>query len=154
MIAVGFGCMRIDSLRAQVAGWAGVAFFGAALPVILLQAVRRGPMLVMDARGLDYRRLPIGVVPWEDVAEVWTGEVSGQRFLCVGLRDETPYLARLSAARRALAGTNRAMGFPLVTISFMGTDKTLEDALAAVREFLGGRSVPSAVSAGSTGNET
>jgi hypothetical protein len=148
MIAGAFACTRMESSRAQVAGWAGVLFFGGiCLPVIARQGLRTGPVLVMDAQGLDYRRLPIGVVPWSDIAGVrlgkWTGwltgRLAGQTFLCIELRDESPYLARLDARGLALARSNRTMGFPLLTIGFAGTDRTPEEALEVARLFLAGR---------------
>jgi hypothetical protein len=136
MILAALACTRLGSPGGVVAGWAGVAFFGSALPLIVMMAARRGPMLVMDARGLDYRELPIGIVPWDDVAEVGVAEVESQRFLCVGLRDEAPYLARLGVVHRARARTRRAMGFPLVSIGFAAADKTLEDAMRAAQAFV------------------
>jgi hypothetical protein len=144
LIAVAFACTRLESARAQSVGWVGVLYFGAiGLPLIARQGWRNGPVLVMDANGLDYRRLPLGVVPWSDIASVrlgkWTGIFSAQTFLCVELRDESPYLARLDGTAKAIARGNRSMNFPLLTIGFAGTDRKAEEAVEVARLFLAAR---------------
>jgi hypothetical protein len=124
-----------SSIKAFVAGWVGLFLFGAAFLFTVWQIGRMEPVLVIDAAGIDYRTLGIGVVPWDEVADVGIGEIRGQKFLCITLLDETPYAARISWYRRQLARANAAMGFPLLTITMKGMNRTLDDVLQAIATY-------------------
>ena len=130
-------CISVPGLKAQIAGWVGTPLFGLCAAYALWHVGNREPMVVIDASGIDYRRLPVGVVPWADVVEVGVGEIRGPRFLCVELRNEPAYRERLGWIRRMLAGANRGYGFPLLSIPFNATDQSIETALSAIERFRG-----------------
>jgi hypothetical protein len=139
MTAGAIWCTGQPSIKAQLAGWAGSFFFGLGFLYLLWNVGRMEPVLVINAEGVDYRTLGVGMVPWEHVTDVGVGAVSvhasTQKFLCFTLLDETPYLAKLPWYRRGLAAANRAMGFPLLSVTFTGMTRTLDDAVQAVNTF-------------------
>jgi hypothetical protein len=128
-------CTTVPSITGRIAGWVGLAFFGACTAYMMWLIPRMEPTLVIDDAGIDYHRVPGGTVPWTDVLSADVREMKGQRFLCVELHDEAPYLARLRWHQRLLASANRGMGFPLLTIGFTGMDRTAGEALEAVTRF-------------------
>ena len=129
LVAVCYWCTGIPTIKAQLAGWGGLVFFGAGLIIIPIQAVRqRGAVLTFSPTGVEDRRFGLGLVPWDEVVHVQVQSVRDQRFLCLYLRDEAPYLARMSWYKRMLATANRNMGFPLVSIGFIGLHGRIEDA--------------------------
>lgn len=132
MLAASVFCTQIDTLKAQLAAWVGIPFFGCCLLFAMWQVGRMDAVLVIGADGIDYRRMGTGVIPWNEVIDVSVGKVRNERFLCVQLRDEGPYLRKLILPRRMWAWANRVMGFPLLSISFRGLTCDIEKALRAI----------------------
>lgn len=136
MILAALACTRLGSRGWAVAGWMGVAFFGSVLPLILRMAARRGPMLVTDARGVDFRELPIGVVPWDDVVDLRVGKLSHSVSYASNCGTKRPTFPAWASSIAPARGRVGRWGFPLVSIGFAATDKTLEDAMRAAQAFL------------------
>lgn len=90
-------------------GALGALFFVPATAYLLFQAARRGPALILSARGFTDHASAIGVgfVPWGEVASIRTSSVRGRAFVTVSIRDPRAVLARQVAWRRALLRLNR-----------------------------------------------
>jgi hypothetical protein len=130
MVAVSyFAATHASGYKTVVLSWFGVPFFTLAVVLICVQLFRRGPSIVMNAEGI--RGPKMGSVPleWSDIAAVSVGQIRRQKFLCLWLRDQDAYVARLPAARRLAAKGNIALGFPATSLSFNGLEPGLEQAL-------------------------
>jgi hypothetical protein len=117
MVAVSYFAATHASGYKMVLAWFGVPFFTLGVVLICVQLFRRGPKM--------------GSVPleWSDIAAVSVGQIRRQKFLCLWLRDQDAYVARLPAARRFAAKGNIALGFPATSLSFSGLEPGLEQAL-------------------------
>jgi hypothetical protein len=138
MTAMCYFVARRGAALESAVGWIGVVFFGAGCLVTCAQLVRREASIVIDSTGISYVRLK-EKIPWTAVASVTIGQSQRQSFLCIWLRDEKAYVARQSAAYRALAKANSALGFPAITIPFHGLSPGLEEAHAYIRTLVPGK---------------
>ena len=123
MAALSFFFLRA-SLGSFV-GWfglLGLTFFGIGAVVGILQGVRRGPRITLDATGVHDRTLGVGVIPWSDIARVEPYGVAQQGFVGLHLHDAAPYLARASVLKRLLARLNAGSGLPAFSVNLAGVD--------------------------------
>jgi hypothetical protein len=120
----------LPSIKAQIAGWAGLAFFGFGVLVIVWQLFKpnSGPTVTIDDQGIFDRRLKIGAVPWNTIQSVWVGAVHSQKFLCIETADPTLVPSKLAAAG------NRHLGFPAITVGFVGLSQGIKDAWAFIKK--------------------
>ncbi len=114
--------------------WFGVAFFPVMFVLGIIQLFRSGPAIIMTPEGISGPNLGPVPLKWADLAAVSVGEIRRQKFLCLWLRDQEAYLAQLPAARRALAKSNLAMGFPAASLSFTALRPGLQEALDYARK--------------------
>ena len=126
-----FAATHAGDYRAYV-GWLGVALFGLATIMIARQLSNREPVVTIDSQGIRSMRLGTDMLSWSDIDSASIGKVQSTRFLCLWLKDEDRYLQSLSAPKAMLARSNRALGFPAVTISFQGLVPGLDAAIAEV----------------------
>ena len=87
---------------------------------------------MINADGIDDRRLKVGLIPWEDIRALSIGSVRSAKFLCIDVVDREKYLSRFPRWKRHLASANEALGFPPLTISFAGLTPGLKDVWAYV----------------------
>jgi hypothetical protein len=94
-----------------VAGIVGVVFFGPAAVFLLVRAIRRTPVLVIEASGFtDHATLAgVGFVPWADVHRLHEQVIRGQGMVSVTLRDPASLISRLPVWRRILLRLNRQL---------------------------------------------
>jgi len=125
-----YWCTTQPQIKAQIAGWAGLVLFGGgsliAIPRMLMHG---GPVVLIDQGGIDDRRGKLGKIEWTKVTRVWIGTIKSTEILCVALHDEEPYLAKLSGYARAVVRASKSMGFPMLTITFAGTDRSVREAI-------------------------
>jgi hypothetical protein len=107
---------------AAVAGWGAIVFFGGCAMVGVWQLVDSRPRLVIDEQGITDRTLRCGRIPWREIVDARVNVVHGQPFICLELRNEEPFLRKLSPAGRALLKANRALGFSALNINLGGLD--------------------------------
>jgi hypothetical protein len=129
MISGSMFCTTLPELVARLAGWFGVAFFGFCLVVISTDALRRGPVVVIDDRGIDYRRFGVGRIEWVDVSGLM---YLGNSLLGIDVVDPEKYLARMPLWLRAMSRLNRACGYQPILVPF----HTLRPGISEVREYL------------------
>jgi hypothetical protein len=129
MTAVSYFAATHASGYKMVISWFGVPFFALAVVAACVQLFRRGPSIVMSAEGISGPRMGSPTLKWSDIAAVSVGQVRRQKLLCLWLRDQDAYVARLSAARQLAAKGSIAMGFPAMSLSFNGLKPGLPQAL-------------------------
>ena len=124
MASAGVAMLRAGGLGTAV-GWIGLAaivFFGVGTVVGLVQGLRRGPRLTLDARGVHDRSLGVGVIAWEDIRGVAPYRVARQPFVALYLHEPAKYLARASLVKRLLARLNAGSGLPPFSVNLAGVD--------------------------------
>ena len=139
MTALGYWVAMRASGTEKWAGWFCVVFFGIGCVVILRQTFRRDAIITLDAEGIESNRVGKEKILWAQVAAVSIGTIQRQKMLCIHLKDEDAYVAGLSATRRAVARSNKALGFPAISVSFQGLKPGLDEALAYIESHLAER---------------
>jgi len=105
-----------------------IAFFGACALVFAWQLFDRRPRLVFDDIGVFDRTLGVGRIPWEEIEDAAWVTLQGNHFICLALRDEAPWIAKLGPLQRKLVAANRALGFSGLNLNLSGL--AVEPALA------------------------
>ena len=129
-------CVTLPGVPQQVAGWAGLVFFGLTAVILVLRMVRGQAPVVLGPDGLDDPRLGCGPIAWEDVTALRVVSVNGTRLLCLDVADPSTYLARMSPWRRTAARANKALGFSCFTVGFVGLTPGIGEVLARCAEQL------------------
>jgi hypothetical protein len=101
-------------------GWSAIIFFGACAIIFLLQIIDSRPRLIIDENGIFDRTLSIGLISWSDIADAYVGSIKGQHFICLKLKDENKYLAKLSNIAKVISSANIALGFERININLSG----------------------------------
>ena len=127
MVGGSYFCTTLPGLKAQVAGWFGIAFFGLGFIAIPIQFFRGGPQVLIDENGIHDRRLKIGAIRWEDIRSLSIGSINSAKSLCIEVVEPEKYLGQMPAWKRKLARANRALGFPPLTISFGGLSPGVDE---------------------------
>jgi hypothetical protein len=146
MVGVSYFCTTQPDPAARAFGWIGVAFFGLAFIAFPIMFFRTGPQVLINAHGIEDRRLKLGVIPWQDIRGLSIGSVNSAKFLCIDLVDPEKYLSMMPRWKRHLASANQALGFSALSISFSSLSPGLKEVwayLQAQGELLdGGRRGP------------
>lgn len=139
LLAACWFCTTLPAWDAQAVGWFGLAFFGLAGVAVARQVARVGPVVVIDADGLDDRRTGLGPVPWAEVTAVRTVSHKGTSFLCLTLADPDRYAGRLPRWKRVAQAANRRLGYGDLSVGFVGLTPGVDDAGDAVRRWVRNR---------------
>lgn len=105
------------------ARWIAIAcilFFGACAAVFVRMIVDARPRLVFDDVGVFDRTLGVGRIPWDEILAADWVSLNGNHFICLLLRDEAHWLAKLSPLQRRLAWANRGLGFGSINLNLSG----------------------------------
>jgi hypothetical protein len=123
------------SIKAEIAGAAGVLFFGLAAVVVIYRLVRRRPELVITDGGFAHRTW--GRVAWSQVRAVGIREVrvrnATQPMIEVVLHDAEAHVAGAPVATRTLMRANQRAGFAPINISAVTLPVPLTEVLAEMR---------------------
>ena len=111
-------------------GWASIVFFGLTAFGLIGRLLDRDDQIVVDERGLYWKRWCEQTIPWTEIRNVREAQVRRSRFLCIDL--EHPELVRSSTLAGRIAGANRGLGFGDMGISTAGTDKSFDELKRAV----------------------
>lgn len=132
--AVAFVALGALLVRAghPIVGGSSVLFFGAGIPTLLRLLLDARPRLVIDEQGVLDRALGVGVIPWSEITGASVASVSGQRFVCLEVREPGFYTAQLGFLRRAVLGLNRALGFPELSLSLSALPVDADDVVAEI----------------------
>ncbi|ANH36748.1 hypothetical protein I601_0295 [Nocardioides dokdonensis FR1436] len=113
---VGVVMITRDSGQVQVVGLASVLFFGAlGLPVLLWQALRRTPQLVVQPGGVWLRQQDRQPVAWGDIERIELARVNRSTVVALVL-DEAAYAGRFRSALAASAYRATMGGAPALMV--------------------------------------
>jgi hypothetical protein len=132
------------------AGWIlngllGISFAVAAAFLLYLFIKEEPPILVLSASGVEFCRLGLGLVQWEEIVSVWISGLRGEGFRGVGIglafrfRDAKSIGSRLTEQEQreeAFWQPGSALGD--IYVSFLHASPSFDEALAYIR----GRGVP------------
>lgn len=124
---------RLGPDAAYAIGWLAIIFFGACAVALVRRVFSGGVAITIDNYGIHDRRISSRPIRWDDIEQIGSYAVSGNKFVGFALRD--PERAALSPYARITAGMNRSMtGFPYA-IGATGTDTSHAQILAAIEHF-------------------
>jgi len=66
MLGASWFCATVPNLKAQIAGWVGLVFFGLCSIAILAQLFRSVPSVILDELGIHDLRSSFGTIPWAE----------------------------------------------------------------------------------------
>jgi len=101
--------------------------------VRLRRLFETGPQIVVDDRGIWWRRWSRDIIPWSAVSAVSAvglRTLNHQSFVCLRLHDAADFPSK--RRRRWFAVVNRSMGFGDVALTTLGTDRTTAQLYAAI----------------------
>jgi hypothetical protein len=128
-VVAGLFLIEIDGIKAKIAGWLSIAFFGFGALVLIWQLLKsnKKPAVLISDEGIVDNRTNVGLIPWADVSRIWVGEIHSQKFLCIETHSNTQSVPALAAAG------NSALGFPKITMAFSGLNPGLKAAIAHIQ---------------------
>lgn len=134
LLGVAWICTNLPGLKAQAAGWIGIAFFGLCLLALVYQLFRSGPAVILGREGIEVARPPFGLIVWDDIDSIFILKAGAARLLCIEVRETEPYLARLTSWQRVIQRANRGFGFPAITVNFAGLTPGLDEVWQYIKE--------------------
>ncbi|WP_342477257.1 STM3941 family protein [Paenibacillus sp. FSL H7-0350] len=122
-VILGFWLLKISgevttdlAILLRTLGIACTVLFGLAAIVYLIMLLRRSPLMVVDAQGIDDQSsaIPGGRLMWEDISDIRLIRYYGQLNICIFLVDPQAYLSRQRGLKRWLMAINlRLAGTPV-----------------------------------------
>jgi hypothetical protein len=112
----------------RVFGYVPTAFwvFGAvlvvAVPYRLLRGFGPNPCIVLDAEGIEDKRLKVGRIAWRDIRRPLIHSLSGAQYVCLELHNPEAYKSRMPAAQRFNGLLLRVWGMTPFAISMSCLD--------------------------------
>lgn len=128
-----FGPPPSTSLKAQIAGWAGIVFFGLCGLGWSRRLFQSGLEMRIDSNGVYWRRWSDQTIPWSAIERIDMMRMRNQRFVGLFLKDPKAFPS--STILGKAAGANKAMGFGDIALTPMGSDKSFDEMAAAVERF-------------------
>lgn len=135
-------CFLLASTLRQAAGsfWIVILFFclflGGLMWVVVKLARRlfgKKPRLTLTRTGVTDYQLGIGEIQWADIEEAYIRSSRGNIFICLNLRNESEYVARMAPAKRFINSANKNLGFTFVVLALNGVDADSDNILAAIK---------------------
>lgn len=114
-------------------GWVCAGFFGLCGAAVTLRLFETRAQVRIGARGIHVARWSDETMPWSEIARVSEWSFRGQRSIILHLRDPKRFPGRGLSAR--LAAANRVLTGGDIAISLTGTDRSVDEALAAIARF-------------------
>lgn len=114
-------------------GWGGMAIFGAFTGIILVRTFDYEDMLRIGPSGIWYRDWSDDVIPWREISDVGTLRIRGQTLILLSLVDPKRFPS--STARGRAAAMDRAITGGDIAITLMASDRTFEEAMAAIEAY-------------------
>lgn len=130
MVAMSYSLTTLHDVLSRSVGWVALVFFGLCLIAEGVMFFRTGPQVIINDEGIEDRRMKIGVIRWEDILSLRIDKVESTKFLCIELVDPEKYLSRLPQRGRWLVTVAERMGFPGVTIAFVGLSPGIQEVWA------------------------
>lgn len=115
-------------------GWASIGFFGLGFLVMIARMFSKEDMVRIGAGGIWIRGVARGqAIPWSEIAAIGVWEHKRQKIIMLKLHDPDMFPtegfgAMIASANRAMTGADHA-------ISLTGTNRTFEEAMAAIGRY-------------------
>ncbi len=126
---------RIPPEVVAYVGWFCAAFFGACLPVIAKRFFDHDVQLQIGQAGIKWSKWSDTTIPWSEIDRVSVWSHRRQKHIILHLHRPEAFPGRGIAAR--LAPANRMLTGGDIGITLVGTDRTFDDAMAAIDQFGG-----------------
>lgn len=124
---------RSSPVLVFAAGWLSVVFFGFCGLMWGKRLFDRREQLRIGPDGIRSALWSDQTIPWSEIVDVTTWSYRGQKTIVLHLRDKTRFPGRGMAAM--FASANRGLTGGDITISLMGTNRGVEDALSSIARF-------------------
>lgn len=113
--------------------WFGIAFFGPCAILIAKRLIEGGEALRIGRAGVSFAAWSDQTIPWSEITDISEWSFRGQRSLILHLRDPNRFpgkgvLGFAAKANRALTGGD-------VPIALTGTNRSFDEAAAAIARF-------------------
>lgn len=120
-------------------GWICAVFFSLCGVLWIKKLFDISEQLQIGSIGIHSARWSDQTIPWAEITDVTTWRYKGQKVIVLHLRNPAAFPSR--GLRAILAGTNRMLSGGDVCISLTGTDRTYDEAMAAIARFRSSRSL-------------
>lgn len=128
---------RLSPEAVPFIGWACAAFFGLGLPILTRRFFDQDVQLQIGQTGIRWSQWSDATIPWSEIDRVSVWSYRRQRHIILHLHRPKAFPGRGIAAR--LARANRMVTGGDIGITLAGTDRTFDEAMAAIAEFGGSK---------------
>lgn len=125
---------RFGPAKTLIAGWAGILFFGLCALIFVRRLINDQPALRITPSGIQAAQWSDDTIPWSQITDVTTWTHRTQTMIVLHLRNPEMFPGRGLAGM--LAKANRGLTGGDVAITLTGTNRSLDDALAAIAQYL------------------
>lgn len=132
------GSRRIPPELVPYVGWFGVIFFGLCMLVIAKRLFEDGVQIAIGEAGIHWSSWSDATIPWDEIVRVSVYIQNRHKSIVLHLLDPQAFPGR--GMHAWLARANRMMTGGDIAISLVGTDRSFDDAMAAIEHF-GGRAL-------------
>jgi hypothetical protein len=124
-------------MKARVAGWASVVFFGVCGVYASARAVKPGSAVVISAAGIEDNSsgLAAGFIPWVQVARVELISFQGQNFVGITLQDVEQHIGRLGPIKARATRWNLSRDLPPVLIPQVSIKILVSEVARLIEEY-------------------
>lgn len=124
---------RIGPVKAVVAGWVGIVFFGLCAVLLARRLFDDSAVLRIGPSGLQAAQWSDDLIPWSQITDVTTWTHQKQTMIVLHLRDPAMFPGRGMAGMLARANSKLTGGD--VTISLTGSNRSPNEALSAMARY-------------------
>lgn len=128
-------------LKAAIAGWASIGFFGLCGAYASTRAFRPGAAVVLNPQGLldNSSGFAAGLIPWGEIRAVEYVSFQGQDFVGVILSNVDAYIQRLGPIKSRAARWNLNNGLPAVLIPQISIEMDVHVLAKKINEYRAAR---------------
>lgn len=119
-------------------GWLCILFFGFCAVAGLKRLFDVEARLHIGPDGIVWSPWSDQIIPWSEISAVTTWSYRGQKAIILHLNNPSRFPGRGLSTK--LAGANRKLTGGDISISLTGTDRSYDDAMAAIERFKGSTS--------------
>jgi len=116
-----------------IVGWLSLTFFGACAIVIAKRLIEGGEALRIGQTGISFAAWSDQTIPWSEITNISEWRFRGQRSIILHLRDPNRFPGR--GILGFAANANRALTGGDVAISLTGTNRSFDEAVAAIARY-------------------
>ena len=126
----------IGPLEVIVGSYIGVPFFGLCFVYAVYRLLDPKPAVIISMEGLfdNASAIGVGMLPWEEITDVYLYEFMGQRMLGIVIQDGDALIERQPHIRRVIAKINRSLVGSPINISQVSLPISIEELLERIEE--------------------